>query len=78
MPIRPANELMAIFELKTKHRRRQRFNDRRGHNQETLILPRRRSGWGLLQFADDDPGASPKFIATMQWAQKLGQAVTVP
>ena len=34
--------------------------------------------WGLLQFADDDPGASPKFIATMQWAQKLGQAVTVP
>lgn len=39
---------MAIFELKTKHRRRQRFNDRRGHNQETLVLPRRRSGWGLL------------------------------
>ncbi len=29
--------------------------------------------WGLLQYADDDPAASPKFAATMEWARKLGQ-----
>ncbi|MCA9047230.1 MAG: hypothetical protein KDA89_00780 [Planctomycetaceae bacterium] len=34
--------------------------------------------WGLLQFADDDPSVSPKFTATMQWAQKLGQRVNIP
>ena len=34
--------------------------------------------WGLLQFADEDPKASPKFVATMEWAKKLGQPVTVP
>jgi hypothetical protein len=31
--------------------------------------------WGLLQFADDDAAKSPKFTATMEWAQKLGQPV---
>lgn len=34
--------------------------------------------WGLLQYTDDDPLASPKFMATMQWAQSLGQPVNVP
>jgi hypothetical protein len=34
--------------------------------------------WGLLQFADDDPGKSPKFVATMKWAKQLGQPVTAP
>jgi hypothetical protein len=29
--------------------------------------------WGLLQYADDDPSAAPKFAATMEWARKLGQ-----
>jgi hypothetical protein len=27
--------------------------------------------WGLLQFWDDDPAKSPKFMATMNWARKL-------
>jgi len=31
--------------------------------------------WGLLQFYDDDPAASPKFMATMRWAGRLGQPV---
>lgn len=34
--------------------------------------------WGLLEYADEDPGASPKFVATMKWARGLGQAVRVP
>ena len=34
--------------------------------------------WGLLQFADDDTKQSPKFVASMKWAKKLGQPVTVP
>lgn len=34
--------------------------------------------WGLLQYADEDPGSSPKFVATMRWARKLGQPVSVP
>ena len=34
--------------------------------------------WGLLQHADDDPSRSPKFVATMTWARKLGQPVFVP
>jgi hypothetical protein len=36
--------------------------------------------WGLLQFefGDDDPKQSPKFMATMRWAKKLGQPVVVP
>lgn len=34
--------------------------------------------WGLLQYTDDDPAASPKFMAVMQWAKSLGQPVNVP
>ncbi len=34
--------------------------------------------WGLLQFADEDPKQSPKFIASMEWARKLGQPVRLP
>ena len=34
--------------------------------------------WGLLQFADDDPKQSPKFMATMQWASRHGQPVELP
>jgi hypothetical protein len=34
--------------------------------------------WGLLQFADDDPQKSPKFVATLGWAKQLGQPVTAP
>jgi hypothetical protein len=34
--------------------------------------------WGLLQFADDDPNQSPKFVATLRWAAKLGQPVNQP
>ncbi|HXG47245.1 MAG TPA: hypothetical protein VNO52_06450 [Methylomirabilota bacterium] len=34
--------------------------------------------WGLLQFADDDPRQSPKLMATLNWAKKLGQPVTLP
>jgi hypothetical protein len=34
--------------------------------------------WGLLQHYDDDPAKSPKFVAVMQWAAKLGQPVSWP
>ncbi len=34
--------------------------------------------WGILEFADDDPSQSPKFMATMGWAKKLGQPVQLP
>jgi hypothetical protein len=33
--------------------------------------------WGLLQFSDDDPAKSPKFLAVMRWAKSLGQPVNV-
>ena len=34
--------------------------------------------WGILQHYDDDPAKSPKFMATMQWARRLGQPVGLP
>lgn len=34
--------------------------------------------WGLLQYADDDPRGSPKFMATLRWARQLGQPVNLP
>lgn len=34
--------------------------------------------WGLLQFADDDPKQSPKFVATVRWARQLGQQISSP
>jgi hypothetical protein len=34
--------------------------------------------WGILQYADDDPRLSPKYMSTMRWAQSLGQKVDLP
>lgn len=34
--------------------------------------------WGILEWFDDDPGKSPKFMATMRWAKQCGQPVQVP
>ena len=34
--------------------------------------------WGMLQYYDDDPAKSPKFMATMNWAKNLGQPVNTP
>ena len=34
--------------------------------------------WGLLQYYDDDPLESPKFLATMRWAKQCGQPVQIP
>jgi hypothetical protein len=34
--------------------------------------------WGIMEFYDSDPANSPKFQSTMQWAQRCGQAVSVP
>lgn len=34
--------------------------------------------WGLMQYYDDDPLKFPKFVATLQWAKKSGQSVTLP
>jgi len=31
--------------------------------------------WGIMQFYDDDPAKSPKFMSTIGWAKKLGQPV---
>ena len=34
--------------------------------------------WGILQYHDDDPAASPKFKAVMGWAGSRGQRVRLP
>ncbi|NOY80883.1 MAG: hypothetical protein GXP31_07735 [Kiritimatiellaeota bacterium] len=34
--------------------------------------------WGLLQYSDEAPTNSPKFMAVMQWAKSLGQDVELP
>lgn len=34
--------------------------------------------WGALQYADDDPARSPKFMAIMRWAAACGQPVNLP
>jgi len=34
--------------------------------------------WGLLQYYDEDPRQSPKFMAVMRWARSLGQPVNLP
>jgi len=34
--------------------------------------------WGILQWYDEDPRQSPKFMATMRWARQLGQNVFLP
>lgn len=34
--------------------------------------------WGIMQYYDEDPAQSPKFVALMRWARSLGQDVTVP
>ena len=34
--------------------------------------------WGLMEYYDDNPRDYPKFQATMQWAEKQGQAVNAP
>ncbi len=34
--------------------------------------------WGLLEYFDEDESASPKFLATLRWAHRLGQRVVLP
>ncbi len=34
--------------------------------------------WGMLEYRDEDPAKSPKFMATMEWAKRCGQKVNVP
>jgi hypothetical protein len=34
--------------------------------------------WGILEYYDDDPAKSPKFLGTMRWARSCGQAVNLP
>jgi hypothetical protein len=34
--------------------------------------------WGVMQYADDDPARSHKFLAIMRWARACGQKVNVP
>jgi len=34
--------------------------------------------WGIMQYYDDDPAKSPKFMATMRWAKNCGQLVEAP
>jgi len=34
--------------------------------------------WGVLQYYDDDPAKSPRFMAVMRWAKGCGQAVNLP
>lgn len=34
--------------------------------------------WGILEYFDEDPRTSPKFMSTMGWARKLGQPVHLP
>ena len=34
--------------------------------------------WGLLQYSDDSPAISPKFMAALKWAQSRGQRMHLP
>jgi hypothetical protein len=34
--------------------------------------------WGLLQYYDEDPANSPRFMAAMRWARACGQKVYLP
>jgi hypothetical protein len=34
--------------------------------------------WGILQYYDEDPSKSPKFMSTLRWAKSRGQPVNVP
>lgn len=34
--------------------------------------------WGIFQYYDENPAASPKFVATMRWARRCGQDVNLP
>ena len=34
--------------------------------------------WGMLEFCDEDPSQSPKFMSTLGWAKRLGQPVNLP
>jgi hypothetical protein len=34
--------------------------------------------WGILEWYDEDPVKSPKFMATMRWARQCGQKVNAP
>ena len=34
--------------------------------------------WGVMQYYDDDPAKSPKFMAILRWAKSCGQPVRLP
>jgi len=34
--------------------------------------------WGIMEYYDEDPAQSPKFMSTMRWAKSLGQPVNLP
>jgi hypothetical protein len=34
--------------------------------------------WGMMQFYDDNPASSPKYMAAMRWAKQRGQSVVAP
>ncbi len=34
--------------------------------------------WGIMQYYDEDPAKSPKFMSTMHWAKRWGQPVNLP
>jgi len=34
--------------------------------------------WGIMQYYDDAPLESPKFMATMKWGRRCGQALQIP
>jgi hypothetical protein len=34
--------------------------------------------WGLLQYHDDSPKTSPKYVASIEWARSLGQPMKIP
>ena len=34
--------------------------------------------WGVMQYFDEDPASSPKFMAIMRWARQCGQPVNLP
>jgi hypothetical protein len=34
--------------------------------------------WGIIEWFDEDPVKSPKFMVTMRWAKRCGQRVNVP
>jgi hypothetical protein len=44
----------------------------------SVIAGTKFGNWGLLEYLDEDPALSPKYMATLRWAKSLNQPVVLP